>query len=282
MSARSGLRAWGAAGNVKIMRDRVARRPLAAAALALATVLGPRDVPAAEDSGRIVQYEKDALTVHLAKAPLGWVVEELGRQTGAEFRGDLQKEREVSADFEEVPLPEALHRLLGDQNFALVYGGGGRLREVKLLGTPQAAAAAPQPPPGQPAAAAPPPVSPAALLGILDRHAPVPVNDRLSQAVGSDTATMRQLMDLGLHHEDAAVRSEAVRTFVQTFESDPAMRASVASGVGGMDDATLANLMRGVAGDRAEELMMQFLTQSRATDVRVRASAILQKLRANR
>jgi len=38
-----------------------------------------------------------------------------------------------------VPLVEALHRLLGDQNFVVKYGKGGRPRAIKLLGGPQAA-----------------------------------------------------------------------------------------------------------------------------------------------
>src|SRR5439155_6626544 len=84
-------------------------------------------------------YRQDALTVHRVKAPLAWVLQEIGRQTRAAIKGELREQREVSADFEASPLPEALHRLLGDQNFTLVYGNGGRLRAVKLLGRPQAA-----------------------------------------------------------------------------------------------------------------------------------------------
>ena len=118
----------------------MARLQAVTAALALATAFGARGAAApGESAGQVVLYRQDALTVHVVKAPLAWVVEEIGRQTGADIRGELREQREVSADFKDSPLPEALHRLLGDQNFALVYGREGRLRALKLLGGPQAA-----------------------------------------------------------------------------------------------------------------------------------------------
>jgi len=122
------------------MGYRVARLQAATAALALATAFGARGAAApGESAGQVVLYRQDALTVHVVKAPLAWVVEEIGRQTGADIRGELREQREVSADFEASPLPDALHRLLGQQNFALVYGRAGGLRAIKLLGGPQAA-----------------------------------------------------------------------------------------------------------------------------------------------
>ena len=118
----------------------VARLQAVTAALALATAFGARGAAApGESAGQVVLYRQDALTVHVVKAPLAWVVEEIGRQTGADIRGELREQREVSADFEASPLPDALHRLLGQQNFALVYGRAGGLRAIKLLGGPQAA-----------------------------------------------------------------------------------------------------------------------------------------------
>jgi hypothetical protein len=63
--------------------------------------------------------------------PITDVLNELERQTGASVRGSLLDPREVTAEFRDVPLSQALARLLGDQNFALVYGEGGRLRTLK-------------------------------------------------------------------------------------------------------------------------------------------------------
>src|SRR4029077_18548760 len=91
---------------------------------------------------RVLHYEGDRLTVHLTGPPVTDVLDDLGRQAGAEIRGQVRDPREVSAEFEGLPLAEALHRLLGDQNFALVYGNEGRLKSVRLLGGPQTAVAA--------------------------------------------------------------------------------------------------------------------------------------------
>jgi len=54
----------------------------------------------------------------------------------------VRKLRDVSQDFERVPLVDALVRLLREQNFTLRYGPEGKLRTIGLLGEPQALAAA--------------------------------------------------------------------------------------------------------------------------------------------
>src|SRR5437870_9785915 len=56
----------------------------------------------------------------------------LRRQTGAEIRGQPHTPGAVTAAFEAVPFGEALHRLLGDQNFALIFAAGGRLKPRPL------------------------------------------------------------------------------------------------------------------------------------------------------
>src|SRR5437870_1492301 len=127
--------------------------PAACAALVLGLAIGAASGWAADE--RVIEYSKDALTVRLAKVPVTDVLAEVSQKTGAEIRGQVRNPTDVTAEFEAVPLPEALHRLLGDQNFALVYGDGGRLKAVRLIGGasqgagPAAAPAAP-PPPQQP------------------------------------------------------------------------------------------------------------------------------------
>ena len=119
------------------------RRGAAAAAvvLVLGGLLGARARGAAAE--RLIRYEKDALTVRLTNVPVAEVLDELRRQTGAEVRGQPCTPGAVSAEFEAVSLGDALHRLLGEQNFALVFGDGGRLKTVRLLGGPDGPAAAP-------------------------------------------------------------------------------------------------------------------------------------------
>jgi hypothetical protein len=130
----------------------------------------------------------------------------------------------------------------------------------------------------------PPPPAPAAktpidLREMLSNHPPVPVHGRLAQTLGTDSATLQQLMELGFHNEDPTIRAEALRAGVQTLEGEPTLRQAVIGALNSFDDAALTALLRGAAGPNAEEVAMQVLTQSRAPEVRVKASSVLQKLR---
>ena len=248
------------------------RRVTRAAIVLAVALVGP--TLAAEDE-RVIRYADDALTVRLTKAPLSEVLDEVARQSGAEVHGELRAPHDVTAEFEAVPLPEALHRLLGDQNFALVYGTGGRLRVVKLLGTQTAGA--------MPVTAAPPPpstVPPANLAQLVAGHAPIPIAGRLAEVVGGPTATLPQLFDLGVHNEDGQVRSEALRAVVSTLDVDPTLRSALIGQMNTMDDGALSALLRNAAGEHAEEVAMHVLSSARASEIRVKASMVLQRLRA--
>jgi hypothetical protein len=108
----------------------------------------------------------------------------------------------------------------------------------------------------------------------------VPVTGRLATAVGGPTASLHQLLDIGMRNEDSTLRAEGVRAVVATLESDPALRAAAISELGALDDGSLSTLLRSAAGDHAEEVAMQILTQARASEIRVKASSVLQKLRS--
>jgi hypothetical protein len=252
------------------------RHPLvrAVAVLALAAACA---AAAAEE--RVIQYADDFLTVRVTKAPLGEVLDEILRQAGAELHGQPRNSGDVTVAFERVPLAEGLHRLLGEQNFMLVYAGNDQLRTVRLLGGPLAPQA---PGAGSPAAGPPvrPKTTPTELTSMVAGHGPVPVSGHLQQVVGNSTAGLPQLVQLALHHDDPTVRSEAMRTVMSTLEADPALRTAIVEQLNATDDAQLSAMLRGAAGDRAEEVAMQVLTQARAAEIRTRASSVLQKLRA--
>ena len=255
---------------------RLARMPTARAVfVVLAFALG---ISAGRADDRVIEYGGDALTVRLVKAPLTEVLAELGRQAGAEIRGELRTPGDVTASFEAVPLPEALHRLLGDQNFALVYANGGKLRAIKLLGGSQTAVVPPEqqwPPPV-------PPSPPAAqdLSSLVGRHGAVPVNGHLAEVVGGQAASLQQLFEVALKTDDRTARTEAMSAAMSTVEADPTLRAALIAQLNGMDDAALSGLLRGAAGAHAEEVAMQLMTQSRASEIRLKASSVLQRLRA--
>ena len=269
---RARLRVRDAVDKLARMRLTPARRlALALLAAVLAASAGRSDEGAPE---RVIRYERDLLTVRLTSVPVTDVLDELGRQAGAQIRGQVRDLRAVSVEFEAVPLADALHRLLGDQNFALVYGHEGRLKSVRLLGGPQTAAAP---------AAAPPvsqPPGPPDLMDVFAKHPPIPVAGHLSEALGGQSATLLQLFDLSVHHADATVRAEAARIFIGTIDTDPALRASVVAQLNALNDVTLGALFRNLAGDHAQEVAMQILSTARTSELRSKASVVLQQLRA--
>src|SRR5262249_56455072 len=118
----------------------------------------------------------DRLRGHVDAAPLRDVLDAVAAASGAEIRGQPLDNRPVSADLDAVPIDDALHRLLGSQNFTLSYGSGGRLKTVVLLGGPESTA----PPSDRPTAAGAAPPAPAApglppsLSRAFPRHRPVP------------------------------------------------------------------------------------------------------------
>ena len=268
---RARLRVPRAVVKLVCMRLTPARR------LALAVLAAALAAPSARSEegapGRVIHYEGDTLTVHLAGAPVTDVLDELGRQAGAEIRGQVRDPHEVSVEFDSVSLAEALHRLLGDQNFALVYGNEGRLKSVRLLGGPTAAAAG----------AAAPLASPPSLPGIMDafaKHPPIAVAGHVGEALGGQQASLLQLFDLSVHHADPTVRAEAARIVIGTIDTDPSLRASVLAQLNAVDDAALGALFRSMAGDNAQEVAMQIMTTARTSEIRSKASAVLQQLRS--
>ncbi len=252
------------------------RQPAAAVLVLGALVAGGPAIAADE---RVISYSTDALTVRLAQVPLSEVVDEIGRQAGAEIRGQVRSAGEVTAEFDAVPLPEALHRLLGDQNFALIYGDAGKLKAVRLLGGPQTppepAIVVPSPPPLPPMQAAP-----ANLASLVARLNPVLVTGHLAEVVGSSNASLQQLFEIGTRNQDSTTRAEAVRAIVSTLEGDSSLRTAVVGELGTLDDASLSALLRSAAGEHAEEVARQILAHSRASELRVRAASVLRNLRA--
>jgi hypothetical protein len=119
----------------------------------------------------------------------------------------------------------------------------------------------------------------AELLRIIASHDLINLHGALVDAVGAPSASIPQLFDLGARHEDPTVRTEAVRTMVSLVETDQTLRSAVLAQLSTMDDAAVVSFLRSAAGSHAEEMVETVLTQARATEVRLRASSVLQKLR---
>jgi hypothetical protein len=251
------------------------RRRAAAGIIALATaVVAPSGCPAAEEaSARVIRYQNDVLTVRLRNVPIDEILRDVAQQSGAEVRGQVRERRDVTAEFEAVPLSEALSRLLGDQAFALVYASGGRLKAVRLLGSDGVSVKA------TPVVLGERPPFPGPLPGLIDRHEAVPVTGAVAEALQSDFATLRQLLDLSLHHADATVRAEAVRTGLAAVEADRALYVAVVAELDHVDSDVLAKLLLSSANEHAEELARSVSQGAHAAKFRLKASSVLQTLR---
>jgi hypothetical protein len=224
---------------------------------------------AGADEERLIALHGDALTVRLVNAPVTEVLEDIGRQSGAQIRGTVQIPRAISTEFADVPLPEALHRLLGDQDFALVYSDTGQLRAVKLLDASDG-------PPPQPK---PIETSTTELMRVVSGHDPVKLNGVLADAVGAPTASIVQLFDLGMGHDAPIVRLEAVRAMVALLESDERVRNALMTQLHFMDDVQVTSFLRSRVGTHAEDFLQNVTVQSGSVALRERASSVLQRLR---
>jgi hypothetical protein len=190
----------------------------------------------------------------------------------------------VSAEFDDVPLEEALHRLLGEQNFVLKYGRDDHLRTIKLLGGPQAPVAQVHIVPATPSEPTPKAEDPTVVPGVphdvdgalalLDKQPPIPVSGDLAQALGTENATLRQLFDVVSNNDSSTVRAEAMRSFVGAMDSQPDFRNAALGTLAELDDGTLTELLRGLAGSRAEEIAAAFAASAQLNEVSSRAFSI--------
>jgi hypothetical protein len=243
----------------------------------LVLLLARAPAPCADAPERVVKYADDTLTVRLVNAPVGEVLDEIGRQTGAEIQGHLAEVREVSADFDAEPLPEALHRLLGNQNFALIYGERG-LKAVKLLG--QARITSSTVPLARPLPGTTIPPQPSAqepLYSYLDMSVPLPPGSPLTHVLPNPT-TIRQLAEVGLRSDDAAVRRDAVRVALRAMDTNPQLKEAVTDALVGTDDVTLSGLLSGTAGAHTEEILA-LVGEEASGQLRAKARVLLRTMR---
>jgi hypothetical protein len=241
----------------------------------LVTAFGAR-ADATTPPPHVIEYRGDTLTVQVVKAPLDEVLAEIARQSHAEIRGSLREPREITARFEDVPLSQALDRLLAGQNYALIYGQDGTLRAIPLLGG-SSIGLAPSFSFG-PANAGAASSSPGGFAALLTQ--PIPVTGPVAEALGSDTASLGQLASLWLQDSDPAIGAQSLRSGFKAVEATPDMRAATLDVANTYSDTDLANMFRSFAGARAEELLDIIASQTKVTEFRSKATTVLHQLRS--
>jgi hypothetical protein len=251
--------------------------------VSLCVLARPVPMVFAEDgSQRVIQYDKDALTVKLDKVPLTDVLAEVAKQSGAEVQGDILHPRDLTLQLDKVPLKEALERLLGEQNFALTYAEDGKLKTIHLKGGREAAPAKTAKSKDVQYTALPggegetPPLWKAVYEAFEDRGT-VPVDGRLSKVVGTEAAPWDLLANTAIGHPDPVARREAVEAGMKAYDENPDLQKAVQAATKDASDADLAEFARAATYGRAEELIRNIRNTAQTPELRERAEAILRE-----
>jgi hypothetical protein len=186
-----------------------------------------------------VRYQDGRLSVHVNDVPLDNLLDVVREETGLAFRGEVRDWRKVNKQFEGVPLPEALGRILGRQNFILRYGADGQPKVVELQGMPQVPSTASRNKQKQRQN----------VLQLLATAPPVPLSPVLHQALRTGTARPTQLLMAGAQQNAQGVRMEARRAFLSAVEANRPLRDALVAA----DPAAVAPLLRSLPAERVDE-----------------------------
>lgn len=253
-------------------------------ALSLLLVLPPMAVGAEPPADPpAVRYDAGRLSVRARATPLPDLLRAIGKATGAEMRGQAAAAAPVTIVLADVPVKEALERILGNQSFALVLAKDGRPQAIELRGGPQAAPVrkvVPEPPAGWT-----PSDATVEASQIVDQWVQAdtryPVSGRLADTLGAREATVSQIIEAGLGDPDRGVRGQALRTSLHLLEANDEVRDAFVRMLGTLDDAFLTNYVRLAMKDNATEIMEGMSQRASTPDVRERARGLLRELRAN-
>jgi hypothetical protein len=245
-----------------------------------AEIEAPPSRPPAADPDFAVHYADDTLSVRVVDAPLADVLRAISAQSGIAIRGQLSDARATTVEFERLPLPKALRRLLRDQNFKLVYEAEHHPRLLELLSAPGGSRYASEwmmvAPPGPPPDLLDPTLD--SNVASLSQQRAVPIDGALAETHGTGSMTLQQLIDTGVLHADPAVRAQAWRAAVNQLQNDPELRSAITGMLGEPDDASLGDFVLGIADDRAQEALFYLATQANGSTLRNKAAALLHEI----
>lgn len=248
---------------------RVAMRRTWCVAAGLAGLLGSAafsaDLTKPDAAAPMVHYQGGRLSARIHDVPLDDVLRAVTAETGVRFEGIPLDERDVSKRFDDVPFAEALRRLIGRQNFMLVYGADGQPSRVRLLGVP-----------ALPVARGAHTPAPPSFGVVLAQQPPVAVSDQLAAALGSQHGPLPLVRVLqALRLDGGGIRDEAVGVFLHALQTTPALRSSFLA----LDDRGLATLARSWGGTHAADALSLLVTRARTPEVRGLATKGLARLK---
>lgn len=223
----------------------------------------PPTVPSATPAPHTVRYDDGRLTVRVADLPLDRLLAEIAAATHATVRGSVDA-RPVSFDFTRLPIFEGLARIFGAESFMLTRGSDGTLRTIDMLGKGA-------PAPRATASPRPPLADEEAQAAVLQRS--VPVSGALADAVGATDAPVGRVLHAAIMDRDPAARAAAQEAVLAAFARDPEIEAAYLSTLQPVDDAVLARILQGSAGDPGSVGEWMALLAARAPSAALRAKA---------
>jgi len=219
------------------------------------------------------------MSVDLQGVPLADVIDELGRQSGAAIRGNVCRSRELSLTFDEVPLPQALERVLGEQNFTLRYGSGGQLEAVDLLGEPGPLLSTPAATSETGSAASLQSRGPggggAPTIGQGARAAGLSVSVLGGPAANGQAGAPGSPSAVGGSQTTAQGQQQQE---LSDAELQQRIRRSLLNSLGSMDDTSLAALMDTPEGRRIQALLQYYADHHVGSTRQQQAAGIIQRL----
>jgi hypothetical protein len=230
----------------------------------------------------VVRWDHERVTARFAGMPVADAVRAVADATGGELRGTVLASHEVSVELDAVPLDEALHRLVGAQNFTVRYGEGGRVKTIVLQG----GEGAPPPKSEAPPAAGVPvetkPTFPIVLSRMFKRHRPLKLSDPLAERFGQEKASMPQLLEMATGDDDGIMRALASQAVLSALEREARYRRSFLRSLHDLDPDELSAIATGPNGDRLEELLGYLAAHSREPTLQKKAGIVLEQLQEAR
>ena len=254
------------------MRTRLLAAVLPVAVVLLATrAVGATEPSSSEASPGEIELEVVAglLTLEARDAPLADVVRAIGERVGFETILDGDLSAPVTTSFAEVPVGDALNRLLGDLNRAIVYGGaaaGGEEAVIVRLSV------------FGPGRALPEHAAGAVASGVLDalKHGDDGTRAQAALRLANSAPTEEVLAALGetlRGDEDAWVRSRAAAALgsLRDARAVPALEVALAD-----ENASVAiqaiQALGGIGGEPAARALGEILLRGEDRQERVHAA----------
>jgi hypothetical protein len=215
-----------------------------------------------------VAYRDGRVTARLAGTPLDEVLTRLARETGAEIVGDAIYFRDVHAEFDAIPLPDVLRRLLGLQSFVVRYGRGDAVTRIELLGGPQLPVVR----------RTPLNATPSNFYWRMATRPPITLGAALADELGVPQARSPRLLRVAVVNANEARRRDALLTVLREVEADAQLRSEAVLTLRLNPDQSLAETLRETAPRRAEELVTTVSGETTDEYFRRRATNILELL----